>query len=130
MIENGIHENSLTFHEILRLDFFLKYRVCMLSGLFSNIFALFVYKIENRIKLDILQIFRNSVFQENQHLQNPSERKNPIRLIKSLSGINSIKLQMKMDFRGLKFRELMALVGSKSEKNSALIAELIMKNGR
>jgi hypothetical protein len=37
---------------------------------------------------------------------------------------------MKMDFRGLKFRELMALVGSKSEKNSALIAELIMKNGR
>ncbi|CBY20904.1 unnamed protein product [Oikopleura dioica] len=31
---------------------------------------------------------------------------------------------------GLKFRELMALVGSKSEKNSALIAELIMKNGR
>ncbi|CAG5111867.1 Oidioi.mRNA.OKI2018_I69.chr2.g6138.t1.cds [Oikopleura dioica] len=31
---------------------------------------------------------------------------------------------------GLKFRELMALVGSKSEKNSALIAELIVKNGR
>ena len=102
----------------------------MLSGLFSNNFALFVYKIENRIELDIIQIFRNSFFQENQHRQNPSERKNPIRLIKSLSGINSIKLQMKMDFRGLKFRELMALVGSKSEKNSALIAELIMKNGR
>jgi hypothetical protein len=80
MIENGIHENSLTFHEILWLDFFLKYRVCMLSGLFSNNFALFVYKIENRIKLDILQIFRNSFFSGKPAPPKPQRKKksNPL----------------------------------------------------